>query len=82
MKHREVTVTRPERQVAFHIVSRHLDAFVAGLTDSLVFGYLLHSEGECSAGYTVRGAVYYQEPEPEPEPDDPEPAAVELEVAA
>jgi hypothetical protein len=65
MKHSEIIVTRPRQQDALDIVARHLDAFVAGLTDSLVFGYLLHSEGECSAGYTVRGAVIYEDDQSE-----------------
>jgi hypothetical protein len=65
MKRSEMTVTRPQRQEAIDIVTRHIDAFVAGLTDCQVFGYLLASQ-EHTFGYTVRGAVYYDDPDPEP----------------
>jgi hypothetical protein len=36
---------------------------VAGLTDSQVFGYLLDMSQEQQTGYTVRGAVIYEDNE-------------------
>jgi hypothetical protein len=65
MKHNEITVTRPRQQEALDIVTRHLDAFVAGLTDSQVFGYLLDMSQEQQTGYTVRGAVIYEDSQSE-----------------
>jgi hypothetical protein len=59
----EIIVTRPNRLDALYVVAHHLDSFTTGLTDSQVLGYLLASEGECPAGYTVRGAVYYEDNE-------------------
>jgi hypothetical protein len=65
VKHNETIITRPQRQEALDIVARHLDAFVLGLTDCQVFGYLLASQKH-PFGHTVRGAVYYEDNEPEP----------------
>jgi hypothetical protein len=59
-----VSVTRPYQRDALDAVYERLGAFVSGMSDWQILGYLLNLSHGVD-GHTVRGAVIYKDNEPE-----------------
>jgi hypothetical protein len=55
-----VSVTRPHQRDALDAVYERLDAFVSGMSDWRILGYLLNITHGVD-GHTVRGAVIYED---------------------
>jgi hypothetical protein len=59
-----VSITRPHQRDALDDVYERLDAFIAGMSDWRILGYLLNITHGVD-GHTVRGVVIYENNEPE-----------------
>jgi hypothetical protein len=59
-----VSITCEHQRDALDAVYERLDAFVSGMTEGQISGYLLHMSHD-DRGHTVRGAVIYKDNEPD-----------------